>query len=214
MNGADQEHSLRRRFTALWESCSRSPSARSAADVWSVVWSAYAEAHRHYHGIGHILFCLEQFALVARQLRSPKAVELAIWFHDVIHQPGRSDNEVASAVLFRRYAEALDAELVDAVATMIADTTHRSAPQTQDGKYLVDIDLAGLGQPWTRFSRESESIRDEQLDVSPAAYASAQQAFLGSLIARPHLYRTRFFRERYEMSARDNIRRILKSLAA
>ena len=176
--------------------------------------AAYGEPHRHYHDIGHIEFCLAQFDRVVDRVQSPAAVELAIWFHDVVHQPGNTDNEVASAALFREWAAGLDPALVDAVTSMIVDTIHRDRPSTADGHYVVDIDLASLGQSWESFQSASEALRLEQDDLSPAAYAAAQHAFLDGLMTRPKIYRTPYFQDRYEGTARANINRMLKNVAA
>jgi predicted metal-dependent HD superfamily phosphohydrolase len=204
---------LQRRFIALWRSCSTDDDA-SAAAVWRQLSRRYAEPHRHYHCLTHIAFCLEQLDLAATLMDSVQAVELAVWFHDAVYRPGDPDNEAASAALFCEHASSVDPVLVESVATLILDTTHLAAPKTADGRYIVDIDLASLGLPWPRFLRDSEAIREEQPDIADAAYTSAQRSFLKGLLARPALYRTRFFQDRCEARARSNIERTLDGMAA
>lgn len=147
-------------------------------------------------------------------MRDPDAVELAIWFHDLIHIPGNADNEVRSAGLFRQLAGEVAAERVDRVAAMILDTTHRGLPSDGDAGFMVDIDLASLGQPWSRFFEDSKAIRREQPDLPDPSYRHAQRAFLQHLLARPTIYATGFFRDRYEAVARANVTRLLRSEAA
>jgi predicted metal-dependent HD superfamily phosphohydrolase len=205
--------SLHQRFLALWQR-SLSSASGSAHDVLEILHDCYSEAHRRYHGIGHIQSCLEQLDLAVGGMQQPDEVELAIWFHDAVHRPGNADNEAESAALFRRLAGDQDAARVDRVCHMILDTTHDHPPVSKDGNYMVDIDLASLGQPWARFSSDSELIRAEQPELSDAAYAIALQRFLQALIGRPSIYRSSLFRMLYEQSARANIQRVLSTKAA
>ncbi len=83
----------------------------------------------------------------------PDLVEMAIWFHDIINEPGRSDNEARSADSFRNLAggsmaDAFIAEVVD----LILITTHRQEAVDPDQRILCDIDLASLGCPWETLS--------------------------------------------------------------
>lgn len=205
--------SLHQRFLALWQR-SLSSAAGGANDVLEILQDCYTEAHRRYHGIGHIQSCLEQHDLAVGGMQEPDEVELAIWFHDAVHRPGSAANEAESASLFRRLAGSRDPARIDRVCHMILDTTHDHPPVSKDGNYMVDIDLASLGQPWARFSSDSALIRAEQPEVSDAAYAIALQRFLQALIGRPSIYRSSLFRMLYEQPARANIQRVLGTRAA
>lgn len=205
--------SLRQRFLVLWQR-SLTATAEGAEEVWQVLLQGYGEAHRRYHGPGHIRFCLQQHDRAAPQMAIPDEVELAIWFHDIVHRPGSATNECDSAALFRRIAGPRASPRIDRVAAKILDTTHAHEPSDDDARFLVDIDLASLGQPWSRFADDSRRIREEQAHLSDAAYFAAQQTFLQSLFDRPRIYLTAFFGARYERRARANIERVLNSRAA
>jgi len=203
---------LERRFIALWQRSFPQADAASASSAWAVVRRRYEEPHRYYHGLAHIAFCLEQMDLIIDRVREPDIVELAAWFHDVVYEPGSPENEADSAAMFRRLATDIDSARADRVADLILDTMHRQQPDDGDARYLVDVDLASLGQPWPRFRRDGDALRREQPQVADADYFRAQRAFLGQLLARRHLYSTPFFRARYETVARQNIERCLQQL--
>jgi predicted metal-dependent HD superfamily phosphohydrolase len=205
--------SLRQRFLAVWQR-SLSADADDAGEVLRLLQDCYGEAHRDYHGPGHVRFCLEQHDQAAPHMARPDEVELAVWFHDAVHRPGFANNEADSAALFRRVAGSAPASRIDRVVSMILDTTHDRAPAQGDGCFMVDIDLAGLGQPWARFIDDSRRIREEQPDLPDALYLAAQQRFLKRLLERPAIYRTSLFRSRYEQRARANIARVFDSRAA
>lgn len=204
---------LRQRFLALWQR-SLGPSTCGVAKVVQRLERSYAEPHRRYHTFEHIRFCLTQHDLAAQRMPLPDAVELAVWFHDAVHQPGSHSNEAASAAMFRHAAGAAAPLLVERVASMILDTTHDHKPTDQHGGFMVDIDLASLGRPWPNFIEDSRLLRQEQAGVPDQPYLIAQALFLEKLIHRPYLYRTPFFRLRYERRARANIARLLEKQAA
>lgn len=212
MNPAFASAQLERRFVALWQRSLAQADGASAASAWAVVRRCYEESHRHYHGLAHIAFCLAQIDLVIDRVREPDIVELAAWFHDVVYEPGSPDNEADSATFFRRLAADIDAARAERIAALILDTRHRQQPGDGDARYLVDVDLASLGQPWLRFRRDGDALRREQPQVADADYYRAQRAFLGQLLARRHLYSTPFFRARYESVARQNIQRCLQQM--
>jgi len=202
---------LEARFVALWHQSL--PEDDAAGSVWTLLQQRYSESVRHYHNMGHVSFCLEQLDLVYSLLRDPGSVELAVWFHDVVYTPSSPGNEAESADLFRRSATGAATTLVDSVSALILETKHVDQPTDGDACYLVDIDLASLGQPWSWFLRDTQALRREQSATADEEYHRAHAAFLGRLLARPHLYSTEFFRSRYEDRARRNIQRCLKSPA-
>ena len=76
---------------------------RQAAEaVWQALVAAYEADGRFYHNLTHI----EQTLAVAEQLKAVAvdftAVQLALWFHDVVYDPRRSDNEAQSAAFAER----------------------------------------------------------------------------------------------------------------
>ena len=209
MSLAQPAGGLEPRFVATWRQCFPAASAADASATWSALHRRYTEAHRHYHGLHHVAFCLGQYDLAVEGLREPGLVELAIWFHDVVYEPGKAGNEAASAALFRTLAAGGPAASVERVAALILDTMHVDQPDDADAGYLVDVDLASLGQPWPHFLRDSRALRMEQQTVPDAEYLPAQARFLGRLLERRFIYCTPFFRSRYETRARHNIKRCL-----
>ena len=71
---------------------------------------AYGEPHRHYHTLTHIVKMLNALREFGKDLQHHEEVELAIWFHDAVYDPQRTDNEEASNRLFQQFAS--DAQLV------------------------------------------------------------------------------------------------------
>lgn len=172
----------------------------------------YGEPQRHYHTMNHVVAALKEFDAIRDRLADPDTVEMAIWLHDVIYDPKRNDNETASAAYAKELLMSLGctARTTARVANLIIATTHaHDARLTPDAKYTVDIDLSSLAVPWKTFAKNGTDLRKENAHLSDTAHTNGQIAFLGSMLARKHIYATQFFRDRYEARARANIAKTL-----
>lgn len=201
------------RFKALWQRCATPASDEFASGVYRDVRDRYMEPHRRYHTPVHIAHCLNQFDLARDHMDEPDAVEMALWFHDVVYDARANDNEEQSAKYFlETCGEKLDSDFRSKVFDLIIVTIHKELPKSNDEKFMVDIDLSSFGLPWDRFLKDSEGVRNEFPHLSDEEFYPAQKIFLDSLLERKHFCFTRFFRERHEQTARDNITRYLESL--
>jgi predicted metal-dependent HD superfamily phosphohydrolase len=204
----------RRRFEQLWLRCAADGAGDEAAERFDEIDRYYREPHRRYHTPEHVEHCLSQLDAAHAHMAEPDAVELAVWYHDVIYDVGASDNELRSAQLFEARARGrLSESLVRSVHDLIMVTVHNQVePGTRDQGYMVDIDLSSFGMPWERFLRDSIAVREEFPHLSDEEFYPRQKEFLGSLLRRDHFCFTEFFRVRHEDRARENIARYLDEL--
>jgi len=204
------------RFVALW---SRAGGSQAEA-VYAALAARYAEPARHYHTLQHVRRCLRDldWARSAIADGDAEAVELALWYHDVVYTPGATDNEDRSAEWLRQTARdgagaGIDGEPnvgngiagIERVARLILDTSHTHAPADAAGCFVVDIDLAVLGYPRRWFCGDAVRLRAERPDLDAVTYDRRERAFLGSLLARRRIYLTEPFYNRYETRARRNL---------
>ncbi|HOB62799.1 MAG TPA: hypothetical protein PKI41_11880 [Candidatus Competibacteraceae bacterium] len=205
--------SEQQRFMALWRRVA--PGAAALAEtVYRQLAERYGEPYRHYHTLNHIRHCLRLFDRTAALMREPDLVEMALWFHDAIYQPGAQDNERRSANLFRQWAEGgMDPMNLQRVDDLIMLTTHRDSPQG-DGEFVVDIDLSSFSLPWDECERDGRRVRAEFAELSDAQFYPGHLRFLRVLQSRPCFFYTDFFRRHYEQLARDNLHRIITRLQA
>ena len=187
----------------------------NAAAICAELQAAYNAPIRHYHNLDHVLQCLRSLDEVQNRCTDPTAVETAIWFHDAVYDPTRPDNEARSADLAERHLRALGAPepFVVTIHDLILDTRHSAAPTTPDGQILVDIDLSILGRPAEIYDAYDRAIRREYVHVPEDAYRTGRASVLRSFLARPSIYVTQTFQEKYELRARENLKRSLIKLA-
>ncbi|MBD1919160.1 MULTISPECIES: hypothetical protein [Cyanophyceae] len=106
----------------------------------------YTEPHRAYHTLQHLGECLGWFDRTCHLAENPAAVELALWFHDVIYETRGADNEARSADLVVQVIDSVGGEnsLQQSVHAMILATKHDVVPSTMDMRLVVNIDLTIL----------------------------------------------------------------------
>lgn len=168
----------------------------------------YAEPHRKYHNLQHILHCLHHLEANPIPNTDTTALELAIWFHDAIYSPLKPDNELTSADLAIRHLAGMgaDAHLQQKVHRLILATTHAAEPADQDEALLIDVDLATLGSDRETFEAYESAIRHEYRLVPGPLYRRKRKAILQSFLARPAIYTTPDFRKSREDLARSNLK--------
>ncbi len=207
--------------------------AVSSPSRWAALWQALGAPHvdptlrerllacwnepaRRYHTAQHLGECLHHFAAVRGEARRPAEVELALWFHDAVHDPRAGDNEQRSADWARSAALAagVDPAAAARVHALVMATCHHAAPAGADEALLVDIDLAILGADASRFGEYERQVRAEYAWVPEALYRERRAAVLQGFLERPRLFTTDRFFAMLEDRARDNLRESIRRLAA
>lgn len=191
-----------------------------AMDLWEELAAAWGGPARHYHGWGHLDELLESLDRLPVPPRDPLALELALWWHDLIMQdpPAGLGPEEASA---RRATEALvglpgtSADLGERVAALILATDHRRDPGEAlvgDAALLHDLDLAILAAPRERYEAYAADVRQEYARYPEAEFRAGRRQVLEGFLARAAIFRTETFRAEAEGAARDNLAREVSRL--
>ncbi|GJL83204.1 MAG: hypothetical protein DHS20C01_28380 [marine bacterium B5-7] len=201
------------RFISLWKRAGSSASKIRARAIFHGIDGRYREPHRRYHTRGHIVHCLCQLDTLSQDDPDKLAVELALWFHDVVYEIGDPNNEENSADWFRaRAMDDLPEALIDAVCAMIIATVHQAPPTNRRAALTVDIDLSSFGLPYAAFIRDSQAVRDESPHLSDNLFYQGQRAFLERLTMRDQIFTSDHFNTRLEARARDNIAKTLEMI--
>jgi len=176
----------------------------------------YSEPHRKYHTLQHLDECLEKLDGVRALADHPAEIELALWFHDAIYNVKRRDNEKKSADWARASALAAGtpADACNRVHSLVMATRHKEVPRGTDAEILVDVDLSILGAAPERFDESERQVREEYAWVPEFVFRRERKAILKKILARPRIFSTARFRDRYEQQARSNIERSLERLGA
>ncbi len=83
-----------------------------------------------------------------------------------------------------------------------------------DVRVLIDVDLSSLGRAWSGFQEDSRAAREEYDHVPEAVFRQKRAESLHGFLDRPRIYFTDYFYEKYEKSARENLKRAIEELKA
>ena len=180
---------------------------------------------RHYHDVGHLALMWRRHRLyaAAEGLAAPEIETLiacAIAYHDCVYELGRRDNEERSAEVWLRASAA--APLSQPDRDWVADTIRATAdhlaypdlvepaPLRERARlWVLDLDLAPLGESDADFDRNTELLRLEVPHLTDAQYDAGRLAFLRRLSDAPRVYRTPTLAAQFEARARANFARQL-----
>ena len=183
--------------------------------VFTQLVNAYSLPDRHYHNLTHIecvLATIDRFD----DLKNPRAVYLAAWFHDFVYDSRASDNEAKSAVVGRKLLTNLGESIatIDRVEQLILATQgHQIDPadfpvgtlRERDRCIFLDADLAILGADPGRYQAYQQAIRREYSWVSDRDYQVGRTQVLNGFLQRDRLYYTELLFAELESIARFNI---------
>lgn len=175
----------------------------------------YDRPHRRYHDRRHLTAVLGHVDELAGLAADPDAVRLAAWFHDAVYDPGRGDNEPASAALARALlpGHGVAPEQVAEVARLVLLTTgHLPEAGDRNGAVLCDADLAVLGGLPAAYQDYAARVRAEYGGLADATFAAGRVRVLAALLARPQLFHTPTGHERWEDRARQNLAAEIRTL--
>ena len=192
------------RWVALWATAGV---AGTPEGWYERLTTAYTEPQRHYHNQQHISECLAEYDPARHLARQPAAVELALWFHDAVYDPKAGDNEEKSAALARQCLTEAGASgaLAEAVAKLVMATKSHEVDAEAEAGLMVDVDLSILGKDEKRFSEYERQIREEYAWVPQPVFATGRAEILQRFVARPRIFATGWFWEKYERQARQNL---------
>ena len=188
--------------------------------LWQDIAKRYSEPTRAYHTLEHLQQLFTQFEQIKDRLQQPSIIALALFYHDVIYDPTRSDNELKSAEYaseaLGKYLTVLQIKRIYNLITMTADhqlnDVNSDDKEARDAAYLLDMDLSILGAAWPDYEQYAKAVRQEYSHVTAADYGVGRTKVLQGLLAHPKMYLTDYY-QRLESQARQNIEREITLLA-
>ncbi len=203
-------------FKARWRRTCRELGidVEDADAAWPQIETAYSDKDRHYHSLEHLGHMFDTLETL-RPSHGP-VLSLAVWFHDLIYDVTRNDNEAESAreagVFARRFA--LASEDVERLEGLILSTrTHVALSDDPDCHAMLDADLAVLAADAETYDRYARNIRGEYARYPDALYNTGRAGVLERFLARPCLYFSPSIRDDWDRRARINLTRELERLS-
>ncbi len=174
--------------------------------------AAYSAPGRYYHGLEHILDCLDKLYAIDSISRADKFIlSQAIWWHDVVYDPTRSDNEEQSALLAEKSVSPSAAEEIGRLIRLTK--AHDVAAEDYLGAIMISIDLSILGADGHAYDAYRDAIRREYAHVPEQDYRAGRAQVLRRFLGRAVIYPYAPFAKKYDRRARENLIREIAFLS-
>ena len=178
-------------------------------DNYSHIFNEYSSDDRFYHNKDHLRQVLIEWGEVEHLLDQPYLVCLALWYHDIVTGKHHEFTSAAVAGTFTGLSTQQIEYVMECVrSTFPNDMVHGRS----DLNYTSDIDMSILGKSSIEYDIYKTNIRREYMLTPYPMYNEGRTRFLRGLMDRPSIYKTRFFRYRYESQAIYNINTELQEL--
>lgn len=177
--------------------------------LFSEIKNHYINPKRHYHNLNHIYSMLDQANKYKIKLKDFDIICFSIWYHDIIYSSSKQDNEEKSADFAASKLGLLNLKTAQIeVCKKIILSTKEHIPfivNNDDNKFLLDFDLAILGQDWKSYEDYCRKIRQEYIRYPNFMYKKGRKKALQHFLEKERIYHTKEYYNQFEKAARNNI---------
>jgi len=188
---------------------------KQTQSFWLELKREYESKTRHYHNLSHILELLQFFHEFENKIIEKDIVLFAIFYHDIIYDVKKNNNEEKSAEIAKKRMNELNfsTEKINlCYGYIIATKLHKIEQKDSDLAYFLDFDLAILGKDWDDYLKYTGKIRKEFSIYPNILYRKGRKKALNSFLDSDRIYKTTDFFNKFEIQARKNIRKEINEL--
>ena len=188
-----------------------STDANLIQSFWQEIELAYSDKSRHYHNLSHLENMYDQILEVKDLIEDFEVVLFSLFYHDVIYNSSKKDNEERSVDFARERMQALgvsEDRILKCVA-QILETKGHSISKDNDTNFFTDTDLSILGLDWSLYSKYAQNVRNEYNNYPTIIYKMGRRKVLKHFLGMERIFKTEYFFEKFEVLARENLRREL-----
>lgn len=188
--------------------------AEHVEECWVEIENAHSGKDRTYHNYSHLQYMLSLAQWHKGQLQDADSVFFSIFYHDIVYSVIRKDNEEKSAEVAGQRLAALNLspEQVARIKKQIIATKSHKLSADNDTNYLLDFDLAILGDTPENYLEYTRKVRKEYSIYPDLLYNPGRKKMLQHFLAMDQIFKTTAFLENHEQQARQNLQFELEQL--
>jgi predicted metal-dependent HD superfamily phosphohydrolase len=189
-----------------------------AEDHWLEIETAYLESGRYFHDLSHLEYLLIELIPLKPRFEDWETTFFSLVYHDVVYDVERhmvmNDNEEKSADFAAKQLAAMGypPSVIEKCRSQIMATQKHGLAPDNDTNLFTDADLSILGKPWPQYAAYKDKIRKEYSVYKDSIYTIGRRRVLENFLQREPLFKTKYFYDRYEETAKENIRKEWKLL--
>lgn len=183
-------------------------------ELWLEIEENYSGKKRYYHTLAHLENLLVQLLEVKDEIENWEVILYTLFYHDVIYNALRSDNEEKSAQLAKQRMEQLSVSystIEECVEQILATKSH-SESNNSDTNYFLDADLSVIGQSWESYSVYYKNVRREYSIYPDLIYNPGRKKVVHHFLAMNRIFKTNKFYDKFEIQAKQNLQNELADL--
>ncbi len=182
--------------------------------LWPEIETNYTSKKRHYHNLSHLKNMLLQLEHTKDEIKDWDIVLFALYYHDIIYNIYKKDNELKSAEFakIRLTSLSISSDRIEQCYQQIIATKNHKKNKNKDINFFVDADLSILGIDEKSYFDYVAQIRKEYAIFPTIIYNLNRIKVLNSFLNKPKIYHTTYFFDRYEKQARKNMNEEIKTL--
>lgn len=183
--------------------------------LWNEIVINYSDIGRYYHNLNHIEAIISELSDVKDQIPEWDTAMYSVFYHDIIFNATRTDNEALSAEVANNRLQEINFpkdKITECVLQILATKGHEAGTDLTT-QLFMDADLAILGKDTKKYAEYSANIRKEFFVYTDAQYNAGRKKVLNHFLAMDQIFKTNYFHKKYELNARKNIERELTLLS-
>ena len=179
----------------------------NAGIIWLELEKAYNAKGRYYHNLSHLENMYAHLLEVKEDVTDWDTLLFSLFYHDVVYNASRKDNEERSAALaVKRLTEIQYPESkTQLCATQIIATKYYEISENADTNLLTDADLSILGASRESYLQYCKNIRKEYSIYPDFLYNPSRKKVLVHFLEMEYIFKTQHFQQKFETRARENI---------
>jgi predicted metal-dependent HD superfamily phosphohydrolase len=183
-------------------------------ELWTEIEKSYSNKKRHYHTLQHLENLLTQLIEVKDEIQNWETVLFSLYYHDIIYNSLKSDNEEKSAGLSEKRMKQISVPIdkIELCKKQILATKSHIKSTDSDTNYFTDADLSILGQPWETYLLYYKNVRKEYSIYPDLIYNPGRKKVLTHFLIMDRIFKTDLFYDKFEMQAKQNIQKELELL--
>ena len=184
---------------------------RLANELWNEIEINYTKKKRHYHTLEHLDNLLKHLSEVRTQIKGWDSVLFSLFYHDLIYNPLKNDNEERSADLAEKRLQQISVSklIVENCKAQILATKKHTASSDMDINFFTDADLSILGSEWNLYSVYYKQVRKEYSIYPGLIYNPGRKKVLLHFLQMERIFKTDYFMNKFELQAKHNLQQEL-----
>lgn len=205
-------YSLHQNFKDLFHKYNQDNSLQE--NLWLEIETYYTSKKRHYHTLSHLENLFQELLPIKEKFEDWETIPFSIFYHDIIYNASRHDNEEKSALLAIERLKEIgisEDQILKCNHQILMTKSHEISDN--DTNYFTDADLSILGKNWKTYEEYFKQIRKEYRIYPDFMYNRGRKKALKHFLEMERIFKTDYFFGKYERQARLNLQNELEFLS-